>query len=85
MTIIVETGLLGTLALLVSVLLFVLEQFKSKRYLSIVATFIIVFFGLFINSLEVQLIAFMYFLFVGLEQQDKEVTSIKSSRKRNLK
>lgn len=85
MTIIVETGLLGTLALLVSVLLFVLEQFKSKRYLSIVATFIIAFFGLFINSLEVQLIAFMYFLFVGLEQQDKEVTSIKSSRKRNLK
>lgn len=75
MTILVETGLLGFLALLISVVLFVLEQFKHKKYLSNIATFIIVFFGLFINSLEVQLIAFMYFLFVGLEQQENDLKS----------
>ena len=62
----VETGVLGVLALALAFILFIKEQFKIKNYESIIATFIIAFFGLFINCLEVQLIAFLYFLFIGL-------------------
>ena len=62
----VETGILGVSAIAFAFILFIKEQFKIKNYESIIATFIIAFFGLFINCLEVQLIAFLYFLFIGL-------------------
>lgn len=69
--ILVETGVLGFFALAAALLSFLISAYKRKDYLSIMATFVLCFFGLFINCLEVQLITFMYFLFIALNDKNQ--------------
>ena len=66
-TILVETGTIGFMSLAITYFILFFKQIKQKKYISILASIVIAFFGLFINILEVQLIAFMYFMLIGLE------------------
>lgn len=61
----VETGILGFIAFCFAFGLLTLEHLKLKKYTLVLATFVIAFFGLFINCLEVQLISFLYFLYLS--------------------
>lgn len=70
-SILVETGVLGLLVCFIFAIYFLMELVKEKRYISIIMTTVFLFFGLFINVLEVQLISFIYFLFIGLDEGKK--------------
>ena len=70
-SLLVETGVVGLLVCLVFAILYIFDLIKEKKYISIIMTFVFLFFGLFINVLEVQLISFIYFLFVGLDKEKK--------------
>lgn len=61
----VETGLLGIITFITAFSLLTFEHIKQKKYTLILSTFVIIFFGLFINCLEVQLIAFLYFMYLS--------------------
>ena len=64
--ILVETGIIGVLSLLIFLILFIKNMFKNHQNNSILFTFLVMFFGLFINVLEVQLIMLLYFVFIGM-------------------
>lgn len=65
----VETGVLGVTSCLICFIIFLKELIVKKKFESIIITFIFLFFGFFINVLEVQLIAFLYFLFISLDKE----------------
>lgn len=70
-SILVETGVVGLLVCLIFIIIYTFDLIKEKKYISVIMTLVFLFFGLFINVLEVQLIAYTYFLFIGLDKEKK--------------
>lgn len=70
-SILVETGAIGFSVCVVFAILFISNLIKNKKNISLIMTFVFLFFGLFINVLEVQLISFVYFLFIGLDLEER--------------
>lgn len=70
--ILVETGLCGVFICTLFIAMFIKDLIVNNKRISLVATIIYLFFGMFINVLEVQLISFVYFIFISMERKKND-------------